>query len=648
MDCSCSHLAATRIAPCQAVVRFDMLLLKSTDRKGRRRVTPGFKMCSEATIYYHAIDNNGTRRISRHTLSAHCSRRCDYPPFTTIQPRHIRSVGRREVHKPDFPSQATSFPSVSQHPHLIRRRPCCDRASPLACHSAGTTSSIHSIETYSLSCFGMDPPTYRLSVIDQAVPRIYTRKVYTFAFPEDEVLRHEANDQIKNALAVLSKRWPFILGLVGSSGNTSRTAESATKDHMLLFSQRDGLPPNAARTHHDTFYSRNLHNAIEESYQQLCDRSMPPSCMINELLYSPPHLPGPSDVCAAFGLNANYIKGGLLLCFNFHHCIFDGTSCVKLMREFARLMRRDLEVPGISVREVEINDARKTLEEVYSSTAAGLSISAFPEYAVDKLQIAKRAEGFDITKRVIVFSSETVDQLKTTINAACWQEKCILSKQACLAALIWVVVMRARATDLDPCGTAKLGIAVDFRPRMKNVIPSAFMGNAIVHTLAQARVDKLAVQHFDSRATFVVRPKDAACTIRAILIGALQIRDAVDTITEDAVRDRLHLFATTPDPSELHKSYTKALDLSGYGLDFSSWKDQCADLDFGIKGAVSKSPEYVRMTWLASEGALNILPRRNGSDGDANWEILLGLREADWVGVMDDLLLGGWATRIVL
>nr|POF05875.1 o-acetyltransferase anaat [Quercus suber] len=572
--------------------------------------------------------------------------------FATIHSWNIHDGDLKEVHKAHLPSQRLPLPPrVGLRPSLS---PQSSSATKLYLALCSATDQPHpttapTISVTPLPCpFGMESRFYTLSATDQAVPRIYTRKVYTFAFPDDEHLRRKANSQVENALAVLSERWPFILDLVGPSGNEVWTTDSATANTMLLFNQRAGLRSEAVRTHRDIFWTRDLNGAFEHSYQQLCDRSMPPSSMFNELLYPPPHIPEPGDVCAVFGLNANYIKGGMLLCFNFHHCVFDGTSCVKLIREFARIMRRDEEIPGISMLEADIIDARKTFEEAYSSSASPRSVDSFPEYSVNNLQTAKRGEAFDVTKRVITFSSTVIEQLKATVNKAYGQEKGILSKQACLAALVWVVVMRARAVDLDPSGTAKLGIAVDFRPRMKNMIPPTFVGNAIVHTVAHAQVGKLAVQHLFSRDIVLGRPKDAECTIKAILTGALEIRDAVDTITQDTVRDRLQLFATIHDPAELHNNYAKALDLPGYGLDFSSWKDQCADLDFGIEGASSKSPDYVRMTWLASEGALNILPRRSGSDGDANWEVLLGLREKDWVGVQDDLLLGGWATRIVV
>lgn len=488
---------------------------------------------------------------------------------------------------------------------------------------------------------------YELSSTDQAVPRIFTRKVYTFAFPNDEVLQDVANTQIRHAISALVKRWPFILDVVGPPRGP-KSLHIPAKNLMILYDPRTAGPPTSARTHHNIFQTQKVNSTLMESYQDLCDRGMPPSHLRNEFLYPPPHIPTASDFCAVFSLFANFIDGGLMLCFNFHHTVFDGTSCVKLIKEFARIMRGDPEIPGISMLEVDINSARKEFGELYASTAGPPTFDAFPEYVVNKSQLSNRKPGCDVTKHVLSFSSTTVEQLKAVINCFYGEEKGILSKQGCLAALIWVVVMRARAHALDGTGMAKLGIAVDFRPRMNNVIPATFMGNAIVHTVASLEVDKLAVSCLSDKDSFFDDPDEARDTVDAILTAALCIRDAVDVISQDSVLNRLNLFATIRDPTELPRNYTENLDLSGYGLDFSSWKDQCADLDFGIKGAATKCPDFVRMTWLASEGALNILPRRGGSDGDADWEVLLGLREDDWVGVMADLLLGGWAVKSVV
>ena len=125
------------------------------------------------------------------------------------------------------------------------------------------------------------------------------------------------------------------------------------------------------------------------------------------------------------------------------------------------------------------------------------------------------------------------------------------------------------------------------------------------------------------------------------------MRQAVKGVDNVYVDERLKTFSTLSDPTEVSKAYTRAMDTSNTGIDFSSWRDQGAGIEFGIPGTATSSVGFWRKTWSPNDGAYNILPRKGGSKGDADWEISLGLSVTDMEKVCSQHELGSWVTRIV-
>jgi trichothecene 3-O-acetyltransferase len=90
--------------------------------------------------------------------------------------------------------------------------------------------------------------------------------------------------------------------------------------------------------------------------------------------------------------------------------------------------------------------------------------------------------------------------------------------------------------------------------------------------------------------------------------------------------------------------YARSIDAANTGLDFSSWVEFGADLDFGIPGTEWPDPDWVRKTWSTNPGACNIMPRKGGRQGGMkDWEVVLGLKEDEMVKVCGKSELGRWA-----
>ncbi|KAK0670204.1 hypothetical protein QBC41DRAFT_390206 [Cercophora samala] len=110
-----------------------------------------------------------------------------------------------------------------------------------------------------------------------------------------------------------------------------------------------------------------------------------------------------------------------------------------------------------------------------------------------------------------------------------------------------------------------------------------------------------------------------------------------------AARTHLNIIAL------LSMAHHNTVHQSTTGLDLSSWSFLGADVKFGIPGTVLDKPnngraDWVRKTWSAGEGSMNILPRRYGNqqqvgevEEEGNWEILLAAREDDMAFVCAEL-----------
>ncbi|KAL8405631.1 hypothetical protein RB596_004474 [Gaeumannomyces avenae] len=105
----------------------------------------------------------------------------------------------------------------------------------------------------------------------------------------------------------------------------------------------------------------------------------------------------------------------------------------------------------------------------------------------------------------------------------------------------------------------------------------------------------------------------------------------------------------------LGSAHGRALQPGRAGLGCSVWAHMGADVDFAIPGTTTAATatatagdgraDFVRKTWSASDGSMNVMQRRGGTRGAAEpWEVLLALRERDMEWLCRDDELGRWAS----
>ncbi|KLU85630.1 hypothetical protein MAPG_04652, partial [Magnaporthiopsis poae ATCC 64411] len=96
----------------------------------------------------------------------------------------------------------------------------------------------------------------------------------------------------------------------------------------------------------------------------------------------------------------------------------------------------------------------------------------------------------------------------------------------------------------------------------------------------------------------------------------------------------------------LGAAHGRALQPGRAGLGCSVWAHMGADACFAIPGTEGDGrADFVRKTWSASDGSMNVMQRRGGTKaGREPWEVLLALRREDMEVLCRDDELGRWAS----
>lgn len=478
---------------------------------------------------------------------------------------------------------------------------------------------------------GRNDVCFELSPFDQVGPRLYVHKLFCFPFPDPT---HElaAIQHLRKALLHTAKLWPFIAGRVSPAAiGGPALAECLYTEHAQANNIAGAM--NVKKLSPKVF---------PWTYTKLRQAGCPPSAFKIDVLSTVPEWPSSTETWPAFAVQANFIEGGLLLCFAFHHTVADGGSFTAFIKEFASDGRSRARVD--SVIELDLHTKRR-LPYSCGLSKSVRALQSFPEYDSSRVPLRPQSIG-PITTRILTFPAETVRKLETAVNAqikithgcTAWA-----SNVACLSSLIWVAVVRARRLRLSTMDIAKIGVAVNFRPVISPKLSDDYFGNAVVHTNAAARVFELVVDSMAAK----IRDVRSSISISAVALAAHRMRQAVSTVNHTYVTERLQTFAALSYPQEVSEAYARALDTSHTGIDFSSWRDQGADLDFNIPGTATSKVDYWRKAWSPNEGAYNILPRKGGSKGEADWEVSLGLSVVDMERVCAGDELGGWFSRWV-
>ncbi|KAK0648638.1 hypothetical protein B0T16DRAFT_506981 [Cercophora newfieldiana] len=479
--------------------------------------------------------------------------------------------------------------------------------------------------------------TLPLTGIDQNAPKIYFRAAFGFEMGKKSDL-YRAIEHLAHGFRRALDCFPFLGGQVIHP-------KSGTDKRIRLVYSRD--PANSSLMRFpDEVFDIKVHKAggkddYHWTYDHLQRAGVPAGAINKDILSLSPTHPTSGDSYHPVTLRVNFIPGGLILVFAFHHSITDGPSYDAFYRcMFDPSRHFDEQSFNASLR------YRSNLIRLFPGSHP-VDVRSFPGYDFD-CPLPPQPEApisFPTCSQIFKISAVQVIYLK---NTACeylksrYGDSAFVSSTDTLCALVWVFVTRARlmTDDLRLHNTTRFATAVDIRDRMVPILRDKnYIGNMYLRTMTDKNVT----------VKDLINPKrdPQPATRRDIAEAAWLVRKAIQAFDDPAhIARHLSLLSNVlsgDDPDLLAKASDAALDTQRTGLDASVWADFGLGIDFGIPGAVRGKPDWMRKTYSAgNNGSLNILPRQGGTKGDADWEILLSLRRDVMDRILEKTELGGF------
>lgn len=497
-------------------------------------------------------------------------------------------------------------------------------------------------------------PLVLLTAVDQTMPSTYLRFLYIFPFPNHSA-RSFAAKYLQNRLQATIETWPILAG---------RVLPSASGTYYIAI-EYDNPPPKITRTEEDQnlnpkMFKQNVLDASkgwnlhyrDVDFQNFDFQNFEAESRDPTIFSQFPHHSAPGQSCPAMGLQANWLDGGLILCFAFHHAVADGYGIKQILERFAG---RPFGGKGLGLT--------RPLASEWGCPSSPVIIQPvqydFRRY--EPMALPNEEQQTHVSK-TLRFTKASVDCLKMGVGLYLMMvPEGRISETDCLSAMIWICVMRSRwsrrrrVTQRGKKGVQELrahevscfNMTVNARKELYQPVPDDYIGNCHVVTTAAARVDEL----------LAGSGKD----MEKIALIAIRIRYAIFAANADYVHQHCswlgficthtneHFF---PDASYFERmpqwaiagestaARDRALSPARTGLDCNSWADLPTNLDFGIPNVTSPRgvPEWVLKPWSTGPGTVDILPRKSvmgGAGGD--WNVLLRLTKADMDGAVREI-----------
>ncbi|KAK4183432.1 hypothetical protein QBC35DRAFT_543760 [Podospora australis] len=271
---------------------------------------------------------------------------------------------------------------------------------------------------------GMELPLTRC---DNHAPSIYFRVVYGFGISRSNQDRRSLAGQVSHE----------------ANGNV-RVKYSYDQEDFNIYHQNFS---------HEVFRRKDLVCSEKfpyENYDQLVRAGVPPSHMDKGLLSLSPNHPTPPGFYHPLTLQANFMPGGLLICFSCHHKVLDGKSFTNFLEFFSGKRRLEM-IPTLQL----------VREQAGTYSPANLADDGDSEPPFFKALTPAEAH-------VLTFGAAQVDELYAYITprvTALQQENNVplspVSKHDLLCGLVWYYGIR-RYGVLDCSSWIDLGSDISF------------------------------------------------------------------------------------------------------------------------------------------------------------------------------------------
>lgn len=459
----------------------------------------------------------------------------------------------------------------------------------------------------------------RLSEFDQASPRTYMQIVLAFPLaksaPASIIYQH-----LRSSLTRVGKEFPLLACKVHLQ--KSRFGEEAfilpPSSDIPLLTEIDGT-----------------------GYADLAARGFPsyefihPELDLNNTLNLHE---GPVPVAHA---RVKVIDGGLLLSLALHHTVGDGYVLGLFAEAFAAATRGERIAFEYNSLELKLDQD----EDISSSTLLTLSRDC-PEYEVllnpnsgpslpDILPGGVPNEEIPGASKIFVFKIDDIEELRNKVRDVWGATARKPSAFACLAALAWAHVTKARTGNesglAPPCGNADMGklfTPVDFRRRF-HFETERYFGNAIVTVPTQAPVEELQSVCGD----------DHLASLAQIVAHVTATFSNVD---QAAILRREALFKRVSDYRRIVLSQDRRIPGQ---MQFNSWRYFGGNNVWRMPGMGIKKPESIRRIQSAvSLGNALILPLNSESDV---YELQIQIPEVSMAALVRDDDWMRWVHNII-
>lgn len=344
------------------------------------------------------------------------------------------------------------------------------------------------------------------------------------------------------------------------------------------------------------------------SYEEI-RRSRAPASLLNGSVLAPMRsLPDMCDFSTpqpVLVIQANFIAGGLLLCFAAMHNALDGHGLGQVIRHFATACR------GGNISDADIKAGNLARPNLFPPLRPGEPSQNHSVYQKKRDQSpADTNDSQSIAWVYYGFSAVKLAELKmeasrkaSTVSHTSW-----LSTNDALAALIWRAIVTARLPKLKMDLTSSLRRAVNGRKFVRPAVPDGYMGACVVDAFSTLSISDL-VQNFH------------------ISDIALLLRKKLNQIDDSRLRSYVSLLNSEPDKGNI----TFALSSPETDVLISSWASwPVYPSDFG--GHLGK-PEFARRpTFGPSVGLIYMMPRNLEGDID----VAICLKKDDLERLKDD------------
>ena len=442
---------------------------------------------------------------------------------------------------------------------------------------------------------------HALSILDQ-LPFMRTYSQILLCFPiEQESHRPEVIRLLQQASKELVEGVPILAGQVENHKDCNTALKTSETFRVVPYDHPEGS--NVRVKILDDFVT----------YDQLCEAHAPADMLDAGKLAPMKGLPehyGDSEKAPVLILQANFIPGGLLLCFAGMHSAMDATGLGKLIKLFATLCRgeklsaADLAVVNVDRAELDLalkpgQTQMKHPELAHKgdeapkndATEAPASVWSYLHIPTSKLVELKQEASRDLTSNTPWVSTNDV--------VTTW---------------LWRAVTKARSAKIDMSKDSTLLRAISGRRQLDPPIPN-YLGNVVSCPLHKLAIKDLVEQSLSNITQ--------------------SVRKTTNLINDHYVRSMATLIASTSDKNDL----TFGFEAPDRDLMVSSWASLPAYENFG---RILGTPDFVRRPTSPWSGIIYIMPKRP----DGSLDIAISLPEDEMLRLKSDEHVTAVATYI--